>query len=1259
VGPVTEQSEHLSSAQIENYGNRTSGAGPDTAQGDERQRVDHQSNDDLSMNDQRVEAHLADCPSCRNRVLDFHRRSFALLAQPERAGSASSNPGLANSRLADERPTDSALADSKFANSKYPVQAQVRTAPTPECPSSDALRQFAAGLTPDALAAKLTQHAATCDHCGPLLRTFTEDFSDDFTPEEQSALANLKSSSTKWQKNTARKMLEVGGMKTSVEPKPFFWKWVLIPATAAVVAVAAITFPIYYARATPEKAEALLAQSYTEQRTMEMRWPGAKWGPVRTTRGPEESRFGRPKSLLKAEGIIGDHDPSNPANITWLRAKAQADILDRNPEAAIAGLNKALEVQPDSVPLMVDLGIAYDLQAEVSGDPRNLEQAIDFLGKALKKEPSNREALFNRALLYGRTGFIDSAIADWDTLLKNETDPLWKDEAQKKLDALKELKRKQSSIALPQSLNDWNVVLGSGDPNGVESALDSAVLEWLSPVNGFSAQAAPASAELLTTAAQKIESQHQDQWLTDLLRTRDSPHFDMAISALLSAVLLNLEDKASDAIIPARQAQAYFLRDHNLPGLARAQLEEIYAYQRSPDGSRCLNAAVPLRQQIETAGYTWIQTQLLLDEASCFNILGRLEEAKLDADDALALAKKSNYRILSLRALAIGASLATTRGDSSFAVKRDMEGLQEYWAGQYPIVRAYQFYSDLSFNAEAAELWHLAYAADEQAVWAISQTPKKRVEGIARYRLAKAAVMIGKSKSAASEMDEAEKLFAQPPLSESNAVAQLDGIIGVIRAEINLGSYDAASARLKQVKIPSTFTDSRLIARRLDQVRGDIAFKLGRLKEAQEAYVAAVSIAESSLSTLKDARDRMIWNQENGPSYRALADVAQKQGDPIAALEIWELYRAAAIRQKEPLRSLALEIRPNHALSDLSISGIVNQVRPELRDETLISYAFLPTGLGIWVLTDTEFQFNIAETNPTEIERLARQFAEECANPQSNLEELRHNGNLLYKILIPPISRHLKLGHVLTLEMDGELDGLPFSALVDESGKYLIESHPVLLSSGLSYRHYLRQSSPIRQNDRALVVGNPAVSPKWRRLLPPLVSANQEAIAVASGFPDAAILLGSNATKQRVIDKLIGAKVLHFASHSLQTRLGPALVLGDSGTGNDLLAIADLPAESLQQANLIVLSACGTQSHQTRMESYSRPLISSRVPHVLATLWQVDSAATLTFMVEFYHRLWDARRPVDSVAAAVHLIQHQKPYSHPYFWASFVLNGQR
>jgi hypothetical protein len=332
VGSVIEQSEHLSNAQIENYGIRTSGAGPDAAQPDEALRIN---------------AHLESCPSCRRRLLDFHRASFGLLADPQQ------------------------LAD-----------VQVRTVPTPECPSDDDLRQLAAGLSStapitdtvaagDALATRLLQHAATCDHCGPLLRTFTEDFSDDFTTEEQATVANLQSSSEAWQKNTARQMLEaaatraagntnavvarrteVGSSRTAATVKshqksstsgpassaparkPFFWKWVLAPATAGVLA--SIVFGVLYSqRDTPEKVEQYLAKAYTEKRPMEMRWPGAEWGPPQMTLGSSESVFSKPGPLIDAEKIIKDHSASSSGDSKWLRARAEAEILDGNPQFAI------------------------------------------------------------------------------------------------------------------------------------------------------------------------------------------------------------------------------------------------------------------------------------------------------------------------------------------------------------------------------------------------------------------------------------------------------------------------------------------------------------------------------------------------------------------------------------------------------------------------------------------------------------------------------------------------------------------------------------------------------------------------------------------------------------------------------------------------------------------------------------------------------------------------------------------------------------
>ena len=157
---MNQQSEHLSNAQIEDYGKRPFGAGPD--QSDE------------------VDQHLADCSSCRSRLLDFQRTHLGLLKDPKQSAGSEQ------------------LADPK-----------VNTASTSECPGEDDLRRLAAGLCSDELAGKLIQHAAGCDHCGHLLKIYSEDFSDEFTPEQQGVLADLKSASPSWQKKVAKKIINL------------------------------------------------------------------------------------------------------------------------------------------------------------------------------------------------------------------------------------------------------------------------------------------------------------------------------------------------------------------------------------------------------------------------------------------------------------------------------------------------------------------------------------------------------------------------------------------------------------------------------------------------------------------------------------------------------------------------------------------------------------------------------------------------------------------------------------------------------------------------------------------------------------------------------------------------------------------------------------------------------------------------------------------------------------------------------------------
>jgi tetratricopeptide (TPR) repeat protein len=457
VGPVTEQSEHLSSAQIENYGIRTSGAGPEAAQRDEHQRadqrmadklsddqsaadqsmIDQRSNDqrrsDQDTNDQRIEAHLADCASCRNRLLDFHRSLFASPTyQPEPDRTMAGDPKNDH--------TNSALADSKFANPKDPADPQVRTAATPECPSDDALRQLAAGLTPDDVAAKLTQHAATCHHCGPLLRTYTELFSDDFSAEEQAALNQLKSASPKWQQQTAREMLK-RAIPPAPSPRPVFsWKWIMVPALPVVALIAVGIW--YLQRDTPEQVARLEAQGYTEQRTIEMRVPYAAYADFNQRRsGDTPSRSALPPSLNQAADKIAKHLEKEADDPQWLMLSARLDLLDWNYKSALSTLEKISDAQiVESPEYLMTRAFALFQKSEALKESQGYSEAVDLLDKALQKVPNDPVLLFNQAIACEKIHSYECAESDWNRLLAVEKDPQWSAEARKHLDQIREKK---------------------------------------------------------------------------------------------------------------------------------------------------------------------------------------------------------------------------------------------------------------------------------------------------------------------------------------------------------------------------------------------------------------------------------------------------------------------------------------------------------------------------------------------------------------------------------------------------------------------------------------------------------------------------------------------------------------------------------------------------------------------------------------------------------------------------------------------------
>jgi len=384
--------EHLSPGELDAVLRQRSGAGTGTV-GPEEVGMD------------RVNVHLITCHDCRELV-EMHVEEEARLGQL-----------------------------------KVQEQAPRRS----ECPEPDVWPSVAAGLGEEKESKELLQHAAICDHCGPLLRYWVSTFSSDVTEDEEKMLRELESSGPEWQESVARQLSEQreswwrrwGHRLADLYLRPFRWRnWILAGAAVAVVILLVIV-------QRQPSTDRLLANAYTKQRTFELRIAGAEYGPIRMLQtAADRSPLDRPPALLEAEARVARGLAETPSNPDLLQAKGRAELLHWNYVSAISAFNQAIAAKPDSQSLMTDLASAYFESAEANNRPGDYETALNLLTKALAANPNDTVALFNRAVVLQKMSADDRAIEDWHRYLQLDSKSTWAPEAKRRLDEIESKRSK-------------------------------------------------------------------------------------------------------------------------------------------------------------------------------------------------------------------------------------------------------------------------------------------------------------------------------------------------------------------------------------------------------------------------------------------------------------------------------------------------------------------------------------------------------------------------------------------------------------------------------------------------------------------------------------------------------------------------------------------------------------------------------------------------------------------------------------------------
>ncbi|NEQ47503.1 MAG: CHAT domain-containing protein [Leptolyngbya sp. SIOISBB] len=286
----------------------------------------------------------------------------------------------------------------------------------------------------------------------------------------------------------------------------------------------------------------------------------------------------------------------------------------------------------------------------------------------------------------------------------------------------------------------------------------------------------------------------------------------------------------------------------------------------------------------------------------------------------------------------------------------------------------------------------------------------------------------------------------------------------------------------------------------------------------------------------------------------------------------------------------------------------------------------------------------------------------------------------LHDLLIEPIADLLPDDPnqpVVFIPQD-ELFLVPFPALKDDNGDYLIENHTILTAPSiqvLQLTHDIADARDGATTDRPIIVGNPAM-PTVTFLteggfvdtqLSPLYGALQEANAV-SEFLGTSALTGDQATEATVKQQLASADLIHLATHGLLeygdpretgTRDVPGAIALAPGSGEDgLLTSAEILRMDLQ-ADLVVLSACDTGRGRITGDGViglSRSFIAAGVPSVVVSLWAVPDAPTADLMTEFYRQLDQGQTKAQALRQAMLMTMQDHP--DPKDWAAFTLIGE-
>jgi CHAT domain-containing protein len=300
--------------------------------------------------------------------------------------------------------------------------------------------------------------------------------------------------------------------------------------------------------------------------------------------------------------------------------------------------------------------------------------------------------------------------------------------------------------------------------------------------------------------------------------------------------------------------------------------------------------------------------------------------------------------------------------------------------------------------------------------------------------------------------------------------------------------------------------------------------------------------------------------------------------------------------------------------------------------------------LLVWAISQRQVLFAEPRVDRTALDWNVRSFRSALARPEMS-GALPAISRRLYDLVLTPAAPLLAPGTTIVIIADGALQAVPFSALIQPSGRFLVQDYPVVLAPSLTF--FLDASdraSTRRDRPRSAFVFAPAGVEGNAGAVPALPDAEREAAAIAALYPDATLVRGRDATKDRFLAEAGLFDVVHFAGHGLANLRFPLLsrLLMFPASGDrielDSVTAGEIGGRRFNHTNVVVLGSCegagGSRVKGEGVLNLARPFLAAGVPIVIASFSNIEDRSARELFIRLHREMSAGLDPASALRLA-------------------------